>query len=69
MPDLTKHSDHAELDPFSVARSAGLSTAVEKFPEDVRLAALSAKRARDSLPALDHANAEPWPPMRIRSPK
>lgn len=54
---------------LALARAAGLGQAVEQFPEDVRLAAVSAARARASLPELDHANAETWPPMRIRSPK
>jgi hypothetical protein len=58
-----------QIDVLALARAAGLDKAVEQFPEDVRLAAQSAARARGTLPALDHANAETWPPMRIRSPK
>ena len=67
--DQTKPAAAQDMDVLALARAAGLGQAVEQFPEDVRLAAVSAARARASLPELDHANAETWPPMRIRSSK
>jgi hypothetical protein len=69
MPVVTEASKAKAPDVLELARSAGLHLAVEQFPEDVRLAALSAERARKTLPALDHSNSETWPPMRIRSAK
>jgi hypothetical protein len=69
MTVVPEHASRTEIDPLDIARSDGLHIAAEQFPGDVRLAALSAKRARDSLPPLDHANSETWPPMRIRSAK
>jgi hypothetical protein len=62
-----KQPENNQIDALTLARAAGLDKAVEQFPGDVNLAAQSAIRARNSLPALDHANSETWPPMRIRS--
>lgn len=53
-------------DVLVLARVAGLDKAIKLFPDDVATAALSAAHARNSMPKIDAATSEPWPPMRTR---
>lgn len=59
------HRSNSEID--GLARAAGLTKAVKQFPQDIALAAQAAASARSAAGALDQLNAEPWPPMRVRS--
>jgi len=52
---------------LALARRAGLDIAVEKFPDDVIVAAESAAKARSAYSLPDDPVAEPWPPMRAES--
>ena len=60
-----RKADGPKLDPFAVARAAGLDKAVAEFPECVADAARAAAQDLDDMPAID-GTTEPWPPMRIR---
>jgi hypothetical protein len=53
-------------DVNALALAAGLNKAVEKFPQDVELAAQAAASARNAAGELNLVAAEPWPPMRSR---
>lgn len=62
-----KKTPQSPVDVLALARAAGLDIAAKKFPDDVAIAAQAAANARNAMPALDDAVAEPWPPMRMRS--
>ncbi|MBM3643279.1 MAG: hypothetical protein FJX02_02890 [Alphaproteobacteria bacterium] len=52
-----------------LAREAGLSRALDKFPDDVAAAAAqAADLARRLGPPADPL-AEPWPPMKVGAPR
>lgn len=65
MPAKAKQSG---LDVLALAREIGLEKAVHEFPDDVIAAAQAAARTRSALPAINDPSAEPWPPMRMRTP-
>jgi len=52
----------------AAARAAGLDKVLERFPDDIADAARSAAADLADLPPIDGAS-EPWPPMRIRTPR
>jgi hypothetical protein len=54
-----------KLDPFAVARAAGLEELVNTFPDDVVASAQAMANDLVELPENEVA-AEPWPPMQIR---
>jgi len=54
-----------KLDPFAVARAAGLEELVARFPDDVIASAEAMARDLVALPEND-ITAEPWPPMQTR---
>jgi hypothetical protein len=54
-----------KLDPFAVARAAGLEELVARFPDDVVASAQAMANDLAALPEND-ITAEPWPPMQIR---
>ncbi len=58
----------SELDLLALARRYGLEKAVHEFPNDVIAAAQAAAHTRSALPAAGNPAAEPWPPMRMRTP-
>jgi hypothetical protein len=64
-PTMTKPSDKIRLDAFAMARAAGLSKAIEQFPDCVADAARAAAADLDDMPEID-GSAEPWPPMIVR---
>jgi len=53
---------------IAAARAAGLDKVLERFPDDIADAARSAATDLADLPSIDGAS-EPWPPMRIRTPR
>jgi hypothetical protein len=53
-------------DLLTVARLAGIDTAIEMFPDDVAVAAAAAEHARNTLPPIDDPNSQPWPPVKMR---
>ncbi len=56
-------------DELSVlARAAGLDAAIRQFPEDVAAAARAAEQARRNCGVPGDVAAEPWPPMRAKTP-
>jgi hypothetical protein len=50
----------------ALALAAGLTKAVEKFPQDIEMAAQAAMSARKAAGELNLVAAEPWPPMRVK---
>jgi len=62
-----KKSPEPTADVAALARAAGLDKTLKQFPNDVAAAVRAATNARNAMPALDDATAEPWPPMRTRS--
>jgi hypothetical protein len=59
----------SELEACVSALQASLGKAAEQFPQDVVAAAISAAGMRKAFGALAEPTAEPWPAMRMRSPK
>lgn len=59
-----------KLDPDTLAkaRAAGLDKALAGFPDCVADAARAAAQDLADVPAID-GTVEPWPSMRIRSPR
>lgn len=53
-------------DVVAVARRAGLDVALDKYRDDIALAAKAAAQARDTLPAVSSAAEQPWPPVHMR---
>lgn len=58
----------AAPDVEALVRAAGLDKAYKQFPGDVAAAVQGAAGARDTLHSQENVAAEPWPPMRVRSP-
>ena len=52
-----------ELDVLARARGAGLHKAVDRFPDEVRLAEKAAAHARESFTPPGEPTTEPWPAM------
>lgn len=59
-------SPQPKLDVFALARAAGLTKAVDDFPECVANAARTAAVDLAELPVEDNSTTQPWPPMRVR---
>lgn len=53
---------------LNIAIEAGLDIAVRLFPEDIKVAAQNAIDARNAMPDLADATAEPWPKMFVERP-
>jgi hypothetical protein len=65
MPPQSKVLD---IDTAARARAAGLDKAIADFPDCVADAARAAALDLADMPAID-GSVEPWPTMRIRSPR
>lgn len=65
---MSVDAKESKLDVLARARNAGLEQAVQEFPDDVIAAAQAAAHTRSALPANNNPVAEPWPPMRMRTP-
>jgi hypothetical protein len=51
----------------TLARMAGLERALERFPDDLQIAARTALKVRASFQAPSDNTAEVWPVMRVKS--
>jgi hypothetical protein len=56
-----------DADVVSTANAAGLQKALERFPDEVLVAARAAAQARKAFSPPDDPTSEPCPPMRVRS--
>jgi hypothetical protein len=61
---MAKGTDMTEAEIELIARTAGLTTALEQFRADVKAAADEAEKLRASLKGKLTAADEPWPPMK-----